>query len=210
MGKIISVVGNLGAGKTTLTKLLCEKGGFVPYWENPEQRPFQAAFTEDMKRWALANQLDFLLFRCKQEYIARNRSEIAVMDGGLDQDFKVFTKNLHNKGFLDESEYSLCEHFYQYGRSILPPPDLLIRIIIDVPTLLERRHLRGRKTVDEKFNPQAFTDLKRLLDNWLNNEVTTPVLPVPFEKDIQYYRKELDGVIKQINSVLVKGKAPER
>jgi deoxyadenosine/deoxycytidine kinase len=87
MGKIISVVGNLGAGKTTLVKLLCVQGAFTPYWENPEEHPFQAAFTEDMDRWALVNQLDFLLFRCKQEYLARSQSKVAIMDGGFDQDY---------------------------------------------------------------------------------------------------------------------------
>jgi len=202
MGKIISVVGNLGAGKTTLVKLLCEQGAFTPYWENPEEHPFQAAFTEDMKRWALANQLDFLLFRCKQEYLSRNRAEIAIMDGGFDQDFQVFTKNLHNKGFLNDSEFSICQDFYNYVRSVLPPPDLLIRVIVDTPTLLQRRSLRGRKTVDEKFSQQVFTDLERLLDDWLDGEITTPVIRLTFDRDIEYYVNGIAEVIEQIKSIL--------
>jgi deoxyadenosine/deoxycytidine kinase len=203
MGKIISVVGNLGAGKTTLVKLLCEQGAFTPYWENPEEHPFQAAFTEDMKRWALANQLDFLLFRCKQEYLARSLSEVAMMDGGFDQDFQVFTKNLRNKDILNHSEFNICQDFYKYVRSVLPPPDLLIRVILDKPTLMRRRSLRGRNTVDEKFSQEVFTDLEMLLDDWLDGEITTPVMRFSFEKDIHYYTKKLDGLIRQINRILL-------
>jgi deoxyadenosine/deoxycytidine kinase len=205
MGKIISVVGNLGAGKTTLVKLLCEQGSFTPYWENPEEHPFQAAFTEDMKRWALANQLDFLLFRCKQEYLASSRSEVAIMDGGFDQDFQVFTKNLHNIDLLSDSEFRICQDFYNYVRSVLPPPDLLIRIIVDTPTLLERRLLRGRKTVDEKFSQQIFSDLERLLDDWLESEISTPVIRLAFERDVHHYMKHIDGLLEQITSVLYPG-----
>jgi deoxyadenosine/deoxycytidine kinase len=205
MGKIISVVGNLGAGKTTLTKLLSDTGLFVPYWENPEEHPFQAAFTGDIKRWALVNQLDFLLFRCKQEYTARNRTEIAIMDGGFDQDFHVFTKNLQNKGLLTQGEFNLCRSFYGYVRNILPPPDLLIRIVLDTPVLMKRRSARGRKTVDEKFDQQVFTDLERLLVDWLNSEVAIPIIHFSFDQDIHYYTEKLDGLVEQINSILLPG-----
>jgi deoxyadenosine/deoxycytidine kinase len=202
MGKIISVVGNLGAGKTTLVKLLCKQGGFTPYWENPEEHPFQAAFTEDMKRWALANQLDFLLFRCKQEYLASSRSGVAIMDGGFDQDFQVFTKNLHNRDLLNDSEFRICQDFYNYVRSVLPPPDLLIRVIVDRATLLERRSLRGRKTVDEKFSQEVFNDLEKLLDDWLESEISTPVIRLSFERDIDYYANRITELIEQIKSIM--------
>jgi deoxyadenosine/deoxycytidine kinase len=202
MGKLISVVGNIGAGKTTLVKLLCERGAFIPYWERPEERPFQAAFTEDMKKWALANQMDFLLFRAKQELITRQRNEIAIMDGGFDQDFYVFTRNLFNKGHLLQGEFDICEDFYHFARRFLPPPDLLIRIVINLPTLLKRRSSRVRKTVDESFDEQIFIDLERLLDEWLSNEKVTPVMQFTFNQGIQYYKSEIDELINQIDKLL--------
>lgn len=200
MGKLITVVGNLGAGKTTLTKLLCDRGSFIPYWERPEERPFQMDFTKDMSRWALANQMDFLLFRCKQEFMIRQNNEIAVMDGGLDQDFQVFTRNLYNKGYLVHSEFNICERFYNFARSLLPPPDLVIRIIIDMTTLLHRRSSRDRKTVDRLFNPPEFADLEELLDNWLNAETLSPVLSFAFDQDSRNYAEEINELAKQIKN----------
>jgi deoxyadenosine/deoxycytidine kinase len=201
LGKIISVVGNLGAGKTTLTELLCEKGAFIPYWETPEDHPFQADFTQDMRRWALANQVDFFLFRCNQEFIARQSNEIAVFDGGFDQDFQVFTRHIYHKGVLNQDEFTVCKRYYDLARNLLPPPDLIIRIIVDLPTLLERRLSRGRKTVDQSFRLQELTDIERLLDAWLECEVSSPVLRFTFEQDFHDYTHEIDALIHQIKNV---------
>lgn len=202
MGKLITVAGNLGAGKTTLTRLICDKGGFTPYWEKPEERPFQKDFSDDLRKWALANQMDFLLFRCEQERLVRQDNQIAVMDGGFDQDFHVFTKNLYNKGHLITDEYRICERFYHFVRNYLPPPDIIIRIIIDTPTLLQRRSKRVRKTVDKFFNPQEFMDLELLLDGWLKGEVSSPILIFPFEHDLNHCIHEIDDLIRQIRSIL--------
>ena len=141
MGKIISVVGNLGAGKTTLTNLICDRGSYIPYSEQPEQHPFHLAYGKDQQRWALANQIDFFLFRCEQEAHARQSDEIAVFDGGFDQDFHIFTRHILDRGYLNQDEFNICERFYHLTREYLPPPDLIIRIIVDIPTIVQRRSL---------------------------------------------------------------------
>ena len=202
MGKLISIVGNLGAGKTTLTKILCEKGSFIPYWEKPEVRPFQADFSKDMSKWAFTNQMDFLLFRGEQELLVRQNDEIAVMDGGLDQDFHVFTKNLYNKGYLAQSKFDICARFYNFARSFLPPPDTIIRIIVNPPTLLQRRLSRDRKTVDQSFDEHEFTDLESLMDAWLMvGRVLSPVIQFTFNQDFYQLTKEIDELVTQVKSI---------
>ena len=198
MGKLISVVGNLGAGKTTLTKLICDQGSFIPYWERPEERPFHTVFEKDLSRWALTNQIDFFLFRCQQESLARQSNEIAVFDGGFDQDFHVFTRHLHHKGYLLQDEFDVCKRFYNFARDFLPPPDLIVRIMVDFPTLLQRRLSRGRKTVDQFFSSQELTDLEALLDEWLKYGSSSPVLRFTFEQDIHCYTNEIKELILQI------------
>jgi len=200
MGKIITVVGNLGAGKTTLTRLLCEMGNFTPYWEKPEERPFQTNLVQDGERWAFANQIDFFLFRCEQEALARRSEGISLFDGGFDQDFHVFTRHLVRKGCLSAKEFDVCKRFYYFTRRFLPPPDLILRICIDIPTLLQRRVLRGRKSDEQLFTAQELTNLETLFDDWLNNEIS-PVIRFSYDREITHYRNEYDGLVKQIKYI---------
>jgi deoxyadenosine/deoxycytidine kinase len=202
MGKIISVVGNLGSGKTTLTKLICDKGSFIPYWERPEEHPFHSVYGEDQHRWALANQIDFFLFRCEQEAKARQSNEIAMFDGGLDQDFHAFTRHILNRGFLNQDEFNLCKRFYHLAREYLPAPDLFIRIVVDIPTLLKRRSMRGRQTDNHLFDRQELADFARLIDQWFEYEISSPVIQFSFEQDFQSYSNEIDQLIFQITKVL--------
>jgi deoxyadenosine/deoxycytidine kinase len=202
MGKIIAIVGNSGAGKTTLTRMLGAHEGFTPYWENPDQRPFQAAFTQDAPRWALANQIDFFLFRCQQERTARQRDEIAVFDGGLDQDFHVFTRFIRDKGYLHPDEYDLCQRFFTFARNSLPPPDLILHLQVDIPTLLARRASRHRETIDRLFDPQELTDQENLITACLSQETCSPVLHLNLHQDYRDLSHHIDRLIQQINDRL--------
>ncbi len=202
MGKIISVVGNLGAGKTTLTRLICEKGLYTPYSERPEERPFHMRYGKDQSRWALANQIDFFLFRCEQEAVVRQTNGIAVFDGGFDQDFHVFTRHVLNRGYLNQDEFNVCERFYHLTRKFLPPPDLIIRVIVDIPTLLHRRSFRARMTDNHLFGLQELTDFERLIDQWLKHEISSPVLQFSFERDHGSYTHEIDQLLIQITKIL--------
>lgn len=202
MGKIITVVGNLGSGKTTLCKLICGQGAFIPYWESPEEHPFHIAYGIDPQRWALANQIDFFLFRCKQEAIARQRNEFAIFDGGFDQDYHVFTHSIYQKKYLTQVEFEVCQRFYHLARGFLPPPDLIIRIRVEIPTLLQRRLVRGRKTDDHLFDCQELTNFELLLDEWIKSGLSSPVLQFNFNQDVRSYKKEIKELVVQINNIL--------
>ena len=88
--KLIEVVGASGVGKTALVRALAKTGKFTTAYEEHTERPFQALFQNDL-RYALANQIDYLLLRAEQETRLRNSPQIGLMDGGLDLDFHAFT-----------------------------------------------------------------------------------------------------------------------
>jgi deoxyadenosine/deoxycytidine kinase len=145
MVKLIAVIGNWGSGKTTLTRRLSEQYGFVPLMEQHQERPFQARFRSDLKKYSLANQMDYLLFRAEQELSLQGSDTIGIADGGLEQDFHVFTALFHRKGYLDEHEYRICERLYKALRQTLPLPDLLIRLSAPLDVLRRRRAARSRE-----------------------------------------------------------------
>lgn len=149
LGKLIAVIGNTAVGKTTLVSQLITTAPFVTGLEQHIERPFQQLLADDLKagrgrRYALANQLDYLLLRAEQEQEIRSQAGIGIVDGGLDEDFFVFTRGFHANGILDDAEYALCERFYRFVRAVQPGPDLFILLDAPIQVLADRLARRNR------------------------------------------------------------------
>ncbi len=165
MGKLIVVVGNTGVGKTTLVKSLCSQGNFATGLEGHAERPFQLHFKND-RRYALANQLDYLLLRAEQEHTIRNERRTGIQDGGLDMDFQVFTRLFLQKGYLSFEEFSLCERLVTQIRRTQPPPELIIWLQAPLEVVAARYAHRCRPLeIAEKADLSAS---QRLLEEWLH------------------------------------------
>ena len=164
MGKLIVVVGCTGVGKTSLVHALCKHGPFIAAMEEHDQRPYQQVFMAD-KRYALSNQLDYLLFRAEQEWFLRKLPQPGLMDGGLEMDFHGFTRLFHLKSWLTDSEFELCKRLYELVRIHQPAPELIIHLTAN-PEVVEGR-LATRKRINiarSEDNPQ----LDSLINEWLS------------------------------------------
>jgi len=200
MGKLITVVGNSGTGKTTLTLKLCEVGSFTALFEKNVERPFQKRFNEDLKGFALSNQVDFLLFRAEQEVFVRENDIVGVQDGGLDQDFHVFTKRFRQKGYLEDDEFHLCERLYSALRLFLPLPDLIIRLTAPISILAERMTKRQREIDIEKS--EDLVELEKLIEAWLTKDLSVPIIHIDASKDDPSYSTVIDGLVQEIKNKL--------
>ena len=176
MGALINIIGNLGVGKTTLARQLASRMDVAVDWETPTARPFQALFSDDKPRWALANQLDFLRFRAAQEWRAVNRPLPTIHDGGLDQDYWVFCHLLEEQGLLTPEEYTLCQEIYQLYRDLLPGPQLTIYLTAPVPVIQRRRQQRERPNDDNIIPPGLLQQFQTLLQRWQDSNWTVPTL----------------------------------
>ena len=172
MGKLIAVIGNTAAGKTTLVKALAAAAPFVTGLEQHAERPFQQALADDLKaggayryRYALANQIDYLLLRAEQEQTIRRQPGIGLVDGGLDEDFYVFSRHFHALGYLSAAEQMLCERFYRYVRTVQPPPDLFIYLTAPLEVLCAR-FMRRHRTVEIAAADQL-AELQQQVDDWV-------------------------------------------
>lgn len=165
MGTLIAVVGVSGAGKTALVNALAKTGAFATAFEQHAERPFQASFKTD-NRFALANQIDYLLLRAEQEKELRSSPRMGLIDGGLDLDFHGFTRLFHSRGLLTDPEYDLCRRLYRLLRESLPPPERIIAMHAPGHIVSERLASRNRINI---ASAQDAAFMERFIAEWLDS-----------------------------------------
>jgi deoxyadenosine/deoxycytidine kinase len=200
MGKLICVVGNSGVGKTSLTRHLCQIGPFITGLEQHDERPFQRLFSADHQRYSLANQVDYLLFRAEQELAIRESPADGIVDGGLDMDYTVFTRHFFNQGYLDEAEYLLCQRTYRVLRRLLPPPEVIIRLVAPIQTIAERFARRKRRL--EIATLADLEAMEGLLEDWLGKETLVPAITVDASVEDPDYATIGEGLLAKIHAII--------
>ncbi len=175
--RLVLVAGNIGAGKTSLTRLIGEKLGWQMGFEEVAN-PYLGRFYEDMAAWAFHLQLFHLGHRSKQMIAAAKAPESYILDRSLYEDMHIFTRALRKMGNIQEEDFQTYQSVYDLVVEHLPKPDLLLYLKAPVTSLLDRISKRGRDI--EKGIP---ADYLQLLDDyyedWTQAYDLSPVLTIP-------------------------------
>jgi deoxyadenosine/deoxycytidine kinase len=173
---------------------MSKTGKFTTAYEQHVERPFQALFNQD-SRYALANQIDYLLLRAEQERALRNSSQIGLMDGGLDLDFHGFTHLFHSRGLLTDAEYDLCRRLYTFIRAAQPMPELIVRLCADERTVASRLSTRDRINIASAADTVLFNSL---IDEWLASLSSHQVVELDTSQDSLQYEHSVPIILKHI------------
>jgi deoxyadenosine/deoxycytidine kinase len=199
MGKLIIVTGNSGVGKTTLVRALSETGKYTTGLEGHLERPFQALFKNN-PRYALANQLDYLLLRAEQEQAIRSGSQTGILDGGLEMDFFIFSRLFRQKGWLTAEEFELLERLVRSLRNYLPPPDVIIYMHAPPDIVANRFRRRGRPL--EIATPADIQATGVLLEEWLVKTSPDRLISFDASEDDPSYQLALPSLLEKISIML--------
>ncbi len=196
MSKLISIVGASGVGKTALVQALAKTKNFQTAYEQHAERPFQALFKQD-KRFALANQMDYLLLRAEQEKELRAGALIGLTDGGLDLDFHGFTRLFLSRNLLSQPEFDLCRRLYTHIRKTLPQPELIVRLNADVETVNSRMGSRQRINIASAEDTALFNSL---VDEWLRDVPSKQKLELDVSNETLDYQNSTNCILEFIKT----------
>ncbi len=179
--RFIAIAGNIGAGKTELTRFLCRRYGIKPFFEPNEQNPYLTDFYRDMKVWAYKSQLYFLTHKFRLQLELQDEAGTVVQDRTIYEDAEIFAKNLHRQRFIDTRDFKTYWQLYRSISQALRPPDLMIQLSCPVRTLRSRIKLRGRAM--EREIPVAYLSrLNRLYEDWFKRYDLSPVLKLETDR----------------------------
>lgn len=184
MKKFVAIAGNIGVGKSTLVKMLCDQMSWDPFYEPVTENPYLADFYQNMSAWAFHSQIFFLAHRLRSHFSLAQHSNSVIQDRSVYEDAEIFARNLYQLGNIQDRDYWTYRELYETSVQFLPPPDLVIYLRASVPTLLNRIDSRGRD-YERKIAPEYLQNLNILYEAWIENFTLCPVLAVPAD-DLDY------------------------
>ena len=141
----IAIAGNIGSGKTTLTKMLAAHYGWTPKYESVDYNPYLADYYEDMERWSFNLQIYFLNKRFKDVLEISKTEDIIIQDRTIYEDARIFAPNLHDMGLMSTRDYENYSELFDLMMSTVKMPDLLIYLKSSIPNLVAQIQKRGRE-----------------------------------------------------------------
>lgn len=198
----IAIVGNIGAGKTTLTGLLAKQMGWEPQFEAVEHNPYLQDFYSDMKRWAFNLQIFFLNSRFRHMLELQQTDKDIIQDRTIYEDAYIFAENLHDMGLMSTRDFDNYSAIFESVVSFVRPPDLLIYLKASVPTLVNNIQLRGRD-YEAGIRLDYLSKLNEKYKKWISTYQGGKLLILDKDKlDFAHNPEDLGFVIQQIEREL--------
>jgi deoxyadenosine/deoxycytidine kinase len=164
----IAVAGNIGSGKTTLTKMLAAHYGWKPRFESVDFNPYLADFYEDMERWSFNLQIYFLNKRFKDVVEISRCDDVVIQDRTIFEDARIFAPNLHAMGLMSTRDFENYTDLFDLMMSLVSPPDLLIYLRSSIPNLISQIQKRGRE-YEKSIRIDYITGLNERYEDWIKD-----------------------------------------
>ena len=164
----VAIAGNIGSGKTTLTKMLAAHYGWTPKFESVDFNPYLSDFYEDMERWSFNLQIYFLNKRFKDVVEISRCDDVIIQDRTIFEDARIFAPNLHAMGLMSTRDFENYTDLFDLMMSLVSPPDLLIYLRSSTPNLISQIQKRGRE-YEKSIRIDYITGLNERYEEWIKD-----------------------------------------
>ncbi len=198
----IAVAGNIGSGKTTLTRILSKHFNWDPHFEDVDDNPYLNDFYGDMQRWSFNLQVYFLNSRFNQILDIRKNDKTVIQDRTIYEDAYIFAPNLHSMGLMSTRDFENYYTLFNLMVSLVQPPDLIIYLRASVPTLVNQIQKRGRK-YEDSIRLDYLKRLSERYESWVETYKDGKLLIVDADSmDFLGNPEDVNLVIDKINAEL--------
>ncbi len=162
----IAIAGNIGSGKTTLTRMLANRYGWKPKYEPVDMNPYLEDFYKDMSRWSFNLQIYFLSKRFGDVVEISKSQETVIQDRTIFEDAHIFASTLHAQGYMSDRDFQTYTDLFELMMSLVAPPDLMIYIRSSIPNLISQISKRGRD-FEQSIRIDYLSGLNERYEHWI-------------------------------------------
>lgn len=196
----VAVAGNIGAGKTTLTKLLAKHYKWEPQLEDVVDNPYLDDFYNQMERWSFNLQVYFLNSRFRQVAQIRKSGKDIIQDRTIYEDAHIFAPNLHAMGLMTNRDFENYSSLFELMESFVEGPDLLIYLRSSIPNLVAQIHKRGRD-YENTISIDYLSRLNERYEAWITKYDKGNLLIIDVDNlDFVANPEDLGGIINKIDA----------
>ncbi len=197
----IGIAGNIGCGKTTLTRLLSAHYGWTPKYESVTYNPYLEDYYKDIPRWSYNLETYFLAQRFKDVLEIASSDEVIIQDRTILEGVYIFVTNNLEQGNLSQRDYETYMQLFQLMMSMVRPPDLLIYLKSSVPHLVSQIQKRGRD-YEQSISLEYLSGLNEKYEKWIA-EYTGNVLVIDADNlDFENNPEDFASITDKIDAEL--------
>ena len=195
-----AIAGNIGVGKTTLTRLLARHYNWKPHYESVEENPYLDDFYREMERWSFNLQVFFLNSRFRQILELRKSGKNIIQDRTIYEDAHIFAPNLHAMGLMTNRDFNNYSSLFGLMENLITPPDLLIYLRANISTLVSQIHKRGRE-YENSISIDYLSRLNERYEAWVSTYKKGKLLIIDVNQlDFVDSQEDLGYVIRRIDA----------
>ena len=193
----IAVAGNIGSGKTTLTRMLSQRYGWTPRYEPVDNNPYLDDFYADMPRWSFNLQIYFLNKRFQEVVEISKSTDTIIQDRTIFEDARIFAPNLHGMGMMSDRDFDNYNDLFELMISLVKLPDLMIYIRSTVPNLISQIQKRARE-YERSIRIDYLAGLNERYENWIKTYEGNLIIidgdNTKFESNVQDFQTITDMI----------------
>lgn len=197
----IGIAGNIGCGKTTLTRMLAEHYGWTPKYEAVTYNPYLEDYYKDIPRWSYNLETYFLAQRFKDVLEIAKSKDVIIQDRTLFEGVYIFVANNRAMGNLSDRDFDTYMQLFEQMISMVKAPDLLIYLRSSVPHLVSQIQKRGRD-YEQSISLDYLTGLNDRYEEWIGNYKSRLLIIDADDLDFQNRPEDFASITDKIDAEL--------